>query len=299
VEFTGEPICAEPNVSVNSDYCNISETCSISVPVSEGINAVQQTSNSTSCYRYYGYPEQGSAEDTLQCQCNGPNVYKNYLVSGIPATSACLELQLCSDEPSVVLPEPTCMVTNESTSNSYCDLQRECSQTAETADGVTIDVTQYEYANCSFSNGEATCSCQGGVRNLYFGMDIGSTAEACGDAIAVCQTEDDIVPEGEITCSTASQSSGQGYCSASIDCAQDAVVNGTTISVHASMNASCTPDGDAYACSCSSNVASASLQVEADTEWDACSQAATECPELIDIDVSSGSPYGYGYSIPL
>jgi hypothetical protein len=72
------------------------------------------------------------------------------------------------------------------------------------------------------------------------------------------------------------------------------VVEGTTISVHANMNTNCSPDGDAWSCSCSSNVESTSFSLEADSEWDACTAAAAQCPELIGIDISAGgSPYGY------
>ncbi len=65
------------------------------------------------------------------------------------------------------------------------------------------------------------------------------------------------------------------------------MVNGATVSVLGEMGVGCVPDGDNYVCNCASNVDSASLWVEATTDWDACTAAAEQCPELIAIDIEA------------
>jgi hypothetical protein len=301
VEFTGDPVCTEPSMTVSTDYCDISQVCSIAVPIADGVSAVQQTYSNTSCSRYYGYTPEGMMVDgTLQCWCSDNNISKSYIVTGIPASSACTQLQLCGDNPSIVLPEPTCEITNNSSSTTYCDLQRQCSQSVTTPEGGTVDVSQYEYASCQISGGIGSCSCQNSSRYLSFGMDVSASSEACSVAMSVCDSDEEILPEGEISCATSSQSAGQDYCNAQIECGQEAVVSDTTISMRGYMQVSCSPTGDegSFQCSCSSNVDSAQLNVEASTDWDACSAAAEQCPELVDIDISAGGN-PYGYPIPL
>jgi hypothetical protein len=135
------------------------------------------------------------------------------------------------------------------------------------------------------------------VRSVRFGLEVASSAAACTQAGAVCQTDEEIVPEGPISCTRANQSASQAYCDASIDCSQDAVVGGTTIGIHANMYTYCQQSGSEWLCQCQSNVEQTSFTVEAPSGWDACSVAADECPEMIGIDISASgngySPYGY------
>lgn len=292
VEFTGEPVCMPSFQSAGPDYCNSGETCTQSVPVRDGVNAVLQTGSSTSCYRYDG--------DTVQCQCNGNGTYLNYSLAGVEVTSAC-QANLCNDEGGVEFGEPMCTTTYESANTTYCEIQRECARTATLPDGTSVDVTQPEYTYCgSSSAGMARCNCSSSLRNLQFDVPADSAGTACGPAGSICQTDEEIVPEGPITCSTASQSAGQGYCDASIDCAQEAVVAGTTISVHGNMYTYCQPNGEEWQCQCQSNVASTNLSVTAGTAWDACTEAAVACPDLVGIEIDpNGGGYGYpGIPIP-
>ncbi len=286
VEFAGEPMCSEPILRVTDYQCTQSEDCSVVAPVADGVSAVRFSGRAVTC-TYTDSVDELQSSDELTCQCSSPDAYKLYQLNGVPLSTACLDFQPCSDNPAVDLPEPTCTIISNESAASSCEIQKECIQSAEPAEGAVVELTELEVANCSFSDGEATCSCRGGARLLQLRMALASESTACEEALAVCTSPDAISPEGELRCEVSSQLSDEGGCGAAITCGRDAIVNGATVSILDEMEVACIPDGDNFVCNCASNVDSASLRVEATTNSDACTVAAEQCPELISIDIQA------------
>lgn len=287
--FTGDPVCMPAYKSLGSTYCQTSTNCRREADLGNGVKAVETQTSSNYCYDY------GYGDGSLNCQCYSNNRGLSYQMSGVPLADSCeLGMAMCEGDDSVFTGEPVCTTQSETSNTSYCQVQRNCGRTVDLGDGVVASLNVPENAYCQFSSdGVAICNCSNANTSMRFQMDMAAGPEACTAAGSVCQTTEEIVPEGPLECTRASQSSGTTYCSANIQCAQDAVVNGVTIGVFGNVSVSCSPNGDQWSCSCRSSIDSASLNVAADDGWDACTMASEQCPDLVDVDVTTGGYYYY------
>ena len=125
----------------------------------------------------------------------------------------------------------------------------------------------------------------------------------CTDAMDICSLVGDATPSGPIDCSPTSQSSWSTTCSAQITCTQYADVNGIAVGMQGGLGIYCDQlDDGTYTCSCNSGNQAESYDVAAGTAWEACTDAMTECPNLVDVVIGGNGGYGYppyGYPIPV
>jgi hypothetical protein len=139
---------------------------------------------------------------------------------------------------------------------------------------------------------------------LYFRVEPESTGLAtCEGALSACQSSDEVVPEGEITCSRNYQSASTGYCDAALECAQTAVVDGQEIGLIGTVNSNCQElSPGVWTCYCYSNTQSVQFEMEGTDGWDVCGEAVDSCPERVDVQIGAGggivSP-GFPMPVPL
>lgn len=288
-EYAGEPVCEPAAQSVGTDYCDRQITCTQSADLGDGVSA-----HVTTDYRYSSCYHVG--DGSLSCHCSTAQANQNYTLSGVGVAESCdLVLDLCGSEAPAFDEPATCTQGNAfqetSGTNSYCQLEQSCTQSAELDNGVVAGLTETEWANCE-TNGElARCSCSSNTGNFRFDLE-SSAAEACSDAMSICTTDAEIAPEGPLSCMRTNQYAGSGSCNTYYECSQDAVVDGTVVGVYGSYQAYCEGAGDgAWSCTCSSGTEQATIMVTAEDEWSACTDAGELCADAIAVQIGQS---GYG-----
>jgi hypothetical protein len=285
--LSGELSCELELQSSTVDYCETQERCSQSVELNPDISVVQSAYRYTSCYT--------DGAGGLTCSCSGPNGSRSFVIADATAPTACGPASaLCSGSDFAVVSPETCTVNYEYAGSGYCQRQQTCSETVA-VDGVEATLTGTESGSCSTNaEGGATCSCYNSARNYSFEIDVPADDPAtCLTAMSVCDSNEAPVAEGPIECTLISQSASTTSCNTSTQCTQDAVVEGLTIGLYGTMYTYCQPDGDSWLCTCSSGVSSANVTVAAEDAWAACTDATAQCPDLVDVQVTTGGSNCY------
>jgi hypothetical protein len=136
------------------------------------------------------------------------------------------------------------------------------------------------------------CTCYNTARSYTFEF----ASPLCVDAMAVCESSEELVPEGPIECGVTSQSASTGSCNANVQCTQDATVGGVVVGMTGNIYTYCNPTDEGWSCQCQSNTDVATVDVAADDAWTACTEAAAQCPDLVEVEVTgTGGRPCYGY----
>jgi hypothetical protein len=293
-EFSDDETCNIELQSQSSDYCEKQVRCTRSAPISDTVSVVQSSYDYAYCY----------ANGTeLSCQCNSNNGNKSFSLADVAVAGACdVGLELCGSD-GVVEPvgEATCTLDSEGAGNGYCERRETCTETVSVG-GTQVTLSGPKYARCQTDGaGVTTCSCYNNSRSYSFEFSgAPDNAATCVDAMAVCDSNEELVPEGPVECGVTSQSASTGNCNANIQCTQDATVGGVVVGLNGNIYTYCQPNGDAWSCQCQSNTDIVTVDVESTDAWNACTEAAAQCPDLVDVEVtgSGGNPcYGYDYVV--
>lgn len=293
-EFSDEQQCAVQSQSQGADYCEKQQRCTRSAPLTDTVSVVQSSYDYAYCY----------ADGTnLGCQCSGNSGSKSFTLADVAVSGACdLGLTLCSsDSPAEPVGEASCTVDSESSGSGYCERRETCTETVS-IDGTEVSLSGPKYGRCQTdAAGVTTCSCYNNSRSYSFEF-AGAADEpgTCVSAMAVCDSTDELMPEGPIECGISSQSASGSYCDANIMCTQDATVDGVVVGLSGNIYTYCQPNGDVWSCQCQSNTSTATVDVESADAWSACTEAAAQCPELVEVEVTGtgGNPcYGYDFVV--
>jgi hypothetical protein len=293
-EFTGEETCSDTLQSLNTTYCESQVRCVQAEPLTDTVSVVSSKYRYSYCYDY--------GDGRLQCNCSDNTRSRSFILSDVALSEACAVGRSLCDEDAPVEPvgEETCTTNFETAGSGYCERQQTCSQTLE-ASGAQASLTETQYGYCqTATDGTTTCSCSGNSRSYSFELGVAADATACEQAISVCTSDEAVTPEGPVDCTLNSQSASGGSCSANVQCTQEATVEGVVIGINGSIYSSCQQNGDAFLCYCQSGSASVTIDVTAADAWGACTTAAEQCPEVVDVQIGSSNPcYGYPVRPPV
>jgi len=285
----GPEECMDTGSSRASNYCSISETCTRPFELEGGVQAGFSRTKYVSC----------SGSGTSQsCSCqNG----LQYQLSGQDGTTACDTLiDICDDPSPDFTGEYVCNAQMPVAGGvGYCESQFTCTQTVEVAEGVFATAQDYRYIYCSSQTssgqGRAVCSCSGNRTSSRFDVEGPVNAQTCGDVLDGCDVSN-VELEGPVTCAPAFQQAGSGYCSAQVDCTQKGTVGDLELFLYGSLSTNCQLVDGGYTCSCSTASENEQIDVEASSDWDACSAAIEECPNVVEVKIGEGG--GVGIPIP-
>lgn len=279
--FGAEETCEPTLQSQAADYCEQQVRCTKSAPLSDGVNVVQSNYQYAYCYQY---------GDTLSCNCNSNTASKSFSLASVALTGACdVGMDLCSAD-AVIEPvgEPTCMLNGESAGTGYCQRQETCTETV-TVNGTEVALTSPKSSTCQTdATGVTICTCYNNSQGYTFEYAAAADAAGtCASAVSVCDSTEEPVPQGEIECGVTNQSASGSYCSASLQCTQDAALGDVTVDLSGYLYTSCQPSGDSWSCQCQGTSEVATVTVEAENAFGACTEAVEQCPDLVEVEVTS------------
>lgn len=278
--------CSTDFQSQASDYCELQQRCGQSFELADGVVATRYDYKYANCY------DDGSG--AAYCQCNDNTTSRTYQISGQSVGASCpLVLDLCASaaEPEFDGPK-TCEIQYQSAASGYCDTEQQCTQSSEVSDTVTALQIEWQSAYCEDSGGGlSSCSCFGEAGSLRFDIaDAPTDTNTCSGALDVCSSIDELDLSGDLECGQTFQSASGASCDAQVACGQEATLGDQELTVYGDLYLNCQLEADsAWNCSCNSSLESANLELDASLEsWDACTQAAEQCPDLVEVGVGGG-----------
>jgi len=245
--------CADNYWNVGTDYCNLSFSCS-------------------GDYGYSSCWNNGNGE--FSCDCSRDYYYSTYWLSETDAQSACAyATSACIAGPDAERGQPKCTPSYLYQGATYCSANAAC-QTSVDIEGADIAKTSNNSVNCEQREDSWVCNCytEEGQLTVTLSSEDGS-AGMCVDALDWCGGE--ITREGPRDCRPSSQNAQTNSCYANLLCTQDVLVGGAPATLSESFTVNCeNEESGAWACNCPG---AGSIEVAAETAWDACTLAASEC----------------------
>ena len=219
-----------------------------------------------------------------ECYCSATNRSYSLQLSGVnPATSCEYVAAICmGSEGPVFSAAPSCSETYQSTSESFCQSETECVQTASLSGEASIVSLSHELTDCQLYDGTWNCSCYSDVDwdMSQFGLpgDVNSSV-VCPVSRAFCSGEEVIVPQSEMACVQTHQSANSSDCYAEFECEQLVGIGGTSVDLHKLLGISCIRnETSGWDCGCTLGSQSAHVAIDAaTTAWNACADAAPQC----------------------
>ncbi len=227
------------------------------------------------------------------CDCGTNYFYQSYQTTGGTEApcSAVAEICIDADSPAFTAPE-VCTPSYASAGSGYCEVQQDCSRTAELGDGISAVERRSEYTYCyDYGEGYLRCDCSADGAYASYAIDGDPSVDQCRRVLDLCGTP---APEGEgtITCDPAYDYWGSDYCQAEQNCtARIPVSDGVDVVYSNYENAYCQSAADGTInCSCSSIERSLRFDIEGDTEDSAvCWTSLEVCRDPAPLELS-GSP---------
>jgi hypothetical protein len=290
----GGPVQCEPRLEARSaSQCQVQRVCTQELEGASGVSVA--TTDNVYC--------QDDGTGRLLCSCN--NQPYQYYAEGKDGTTACdVLLDYCDDPvtPTFGIAED-CRPQFQSSSTTYCDMQSRCLRTSEIDDGIYVVQNDYVSSSCRpGEDGLSVCTCQSSIGVFELQQETPFAAgTSCNEAITACQKIANVEPEGDPVCTNVSQSAQGTYCNATLDCAASATVEGTTVSLHGYISLSCNAESSGWTCSCASGTESQAITVQAETAWDACSNASQPCQDAIEVQFGNSGGMGAGgfFGVPM
>jgi hypothetical protein len=171
-----------------------------------------------------------------------------------------------------------CSWTVESRQLASCELELTCEKALANASGLDSRVVRRSGARCEdYGDGRMTCDCEDGRRFI----GIGETGmEVCDTMFDVCAEESPVVFDGEITCTTSSESGGSGFCEDHPTCERAAELgDGVTVVDTREFDLSCDDKSSGgSACTCFTGGTHGYFDLESSTEGNGtCARFAPLC----------------------
>jgi hypothetical protein len=281
-----EEECTPAFTSSASTSCQLQERCTRSI---EGSDATIARTRSVNC----------SGADPVTCYCDYSG--NQFRLDADSSDGACEKVIEHCDDPRVPPEGPvTCEPRSQQSGMGFCSVYEECLSETDIGDGISAVSIEGRNATCqTAASGGSLCTCQGSSVAFQFEIDTpADSLAACLSATDICGGGGELKLDGETECLPSNQSATMTECYAQLDCAKSGTIGDQEVRVHGYLSLSCSAQGDAYTCTCSSNQGSESLQVDGDTAWSACSAAVTQCPALVEPSFEAGSGVGGAGPVP-
>jgi hypothetical protein len=281
-EFGPTACGVEESPQVYSNSCSTQRSCTRSVDLGGGMQV------SISDYQYANCQDNG--EGVINCSCQTTLVGRAYDFIGTTLQAACTNsLDLCAsaEEPEFTA-EPKC-VPSRSESAYNCSYSEYCTSQAEVQEGVSQIVAESPSASCyrQSEDGPWSCSCANPDISMNFEVAASQAVGGlCLNAFDLCTDFDPSKLPTEPPCSSIVNVTENSYmgtaCDASAQCGHAVTLNGLDVTLYGAITTTCqAAEGGGWDCLCYGGSSSASLQIEADTDWDACAKAVVECPSVV------------------
>jgi hypothetical protein len=231
------------------------------------------------------------SEDSVKCDDDGTgrmNCYckdgRRFAVTGASGDQACdTMLETCAGDSSLGFEgEAPCTITSEAGDSGFCDTSARCERITDLGDGAAaIEVEEVELSCQTAAGGGSRCACVGREGQAYFDIEPSTNGSStCTDYVSLCGSAETTALSA-IECELEIQGAGDQGAFVQMQCGQLASYGGRTVIVYGYMMANCSLVDETYLCTCSSLEATAQIEVEASSDWDAGSAAAEECPQVI------------------
>jgi hypothetical protein len=274
--------CSFTNESRLPKSCDLARTCVKSRVNDDGVNATIESSTVVSC------TDIGTGR--LNCVCPDG---RRYAITGVDGTGACDRLlDTCSEDSLIGFDgEAACTLDYSAGDTGFCSATATCERATDLGGGVSaieIDETEVNCQNATSGGSTCDCSARDATSALF---DIESPTDGsstCMRYTSLCGSADIVALSSETECVPSIQNAGDQGAFVQIECGQSASFDGEQIVVYGTLWADCHPDGDKYACTCTSYEETAEVEVEASTAWDAGTAAALECPKAVKPKIGNG-----------
>jgi hypothetical protein len=287
----GELSCTSVHEESDTNGCELDQACGRSheVTVVPGAKAWLMEYGSAFC---------GRSEQRLpfECSCDVDGVSADYGLLSESGVGACQPfLDFCTSGTTPTYDGPTvCVDTSAEASSSGCQLHRTCATGMRLTDDVSLAKVTGWYSDCTRAEPTgSSCYCSSASETFSFDLEAEPVADTCVSSILNCTNFGNVVPEGEPVCSPTSQTGGDDFCEADLDCRQSATVNGNELVARGRMLVYCRQAApqQPWWCSCASNQDTARFELGSPnaTGWEACTAAATGCLDELPVYIG---PYG-------
>jgi hypothetical protein len=221
--------------------------------------------------------------DTTVCEC--PPVVG--IFKGVDLTKGCdFARPFCSSATREPVGAPVCTPEEMTASPGSCSLHSGCEQAIELDDGAVVELYSNVSVAClDLESGATGCSCSNNSGIFGFEISGPTTDTTCSLADELCARFDEREATDRFECSTPSLTAEKSRCGMSVDCQQTAVIGDVEIGLRGRIEADCYSEGGSWACRCRGETVE-DLDVEGEDAWEACTAAAQECPELVDMKLS-------------
>lgn len=180
--YDGPEVCDANSTSQSSSSCYISQNCSRSADLGNGVSALLADYRGVSC---------SSGSPNWSCACDTSSFSVGFELppesnSGLTCDTA---LSVCAGVGSAEPEGPIeCAPNARSSGPQYCDLSQVCGQSA-VVDGVELTVNGYLNVSCyDNGDGEYTCTCYSGNASVSFAFPSTATPRVtCDEAIVECE----------------------------------------------------------------------------------------------------------------
>lgn len=262
--------CTLTSKTVSTTYCTTQETCN-------------------NDYMYSSCSDLGTG--AWSCSCYNSVRSNAYELTGVNAESACgVARDLCLQGVTPTFEgEADCTTSYQTTSSTYCELQKQCSQKAEVKDGVTALSTAAYSSYCSGTEGALSCQCSGPVGTRYFQVNGADGSTACDSSLELCSSSLDPAAVSETTCTTSTSSVSGDNCTIQKSCTNNISLDGgATVEVVDSPYTSCTRStAGNLGCYCTANGRAVSFDLQSGAVGaDACEESFAICDATEAIEPS-------------
>jgi hypothetical protein len=268
--------CVSQSESRATSYCDLQQRCTRSLDITDNVAATIARQRYVSC--------SSLSAGRMDCYCsNGLNLQ----VEGQDGTEACdTVVELC-ESPDIEPSGPVvCTSEAQGAGIGYCSTTQRCSQPLEVGGGVIGVSVGTRSVNCSDSLGGSICDCSDQTKYLRFFSELSASDIAtCNQFVENCPAVDDLGLNGPLSCSPNNQQGDAQYCNVNIECSQAGTLGDEPIRAFGYISGFCQPLNGGWSCTCNSGIESASVDVEADGGWDACTELIELCPDLVDVQI--------------
>jgi hypothetical protein len=218
----------------------------------------------------------------IRCDCESDTGFQQYELSALPDQEPCtLIAGLCLGDAGAAVEftdPPQCVGTSQGAGDNWCEIGQECIQSAEIADGISVQSSQYQSTWCDLYDDTWRCSCdsEAGRLSLEFSASV-AAADVCPNALELCSSGP-VEIEGPRECSLRFQSGVGEYCDAQHDCAGTATIDGTEVQVLEPMYIACYSEVEGeWTCECGLGTKSTDFELSSPDAWTTCEDAAVTC----------------------
>ncbi len=181
--YDGDEECQPLTQSSSEASCTLSQTCTSTADVGDGMTATRSQSRSTTCQ-----PD----GDTWSCRCqNGTSPALDFVVEteATPADNCATASSFCSALQDITLDGPvSCETTSQTSTTTSCEAQLQCQLTKD-VEGTVVSRSEGLVTRCAVGADDSfDCSCTAAGDSTTFQLAPAETPfETCSNATSRCE----------------------------------------------------------------------------------------------------------------